>query len=392
MNLTEKKEALRNLQQQLRDKVNAGAAASTMAEITACASEANELRARMDVLRNEVTELEAATRPTHTPNNINKEGQPMSTINEIRASREYTNAFIKAVATGYKPGFSAYREEMKPIHDLLTESGNAQGGYLVPVEMDLEIQKKVKEIAPLTAEVMTRTVGSNTGWMTIGNAAAAGFTALAASGQTPRTPVDATSPFSRVPYTLTTYGLTIPVEKELEADEISNLFGYISGILADQDALLKNSLIVGKLPTSGVTATSADVLDKVKAALAVTLDPGHARNAIIITNQSGFGVLDALKDGEGRYMLQPMPTDPTTLAIRGRKVLVVPDNQLANNSTKAPIIVGDMKHYMALLTRGAMELYSEDYYQNYETRIHAFTRADTEVLDAAAAALIDVTI
>ena len=65
---------------------------------------------------------------------------------------------------------------------------------------------------------------------------------------------------------------------------------------------------------------------------------------MIATNQSGFACLDAEKDGNGRPILQPDPSEPTRKLFQGLPIKVYPNAQLPNiDGTHFPIIYGCTK-------------------------------------------------
>ena len=52
-------------------------------------------------------------------------------------------------------------------------------------------------------------------------------------------------------------------------------------------------------------------IDSLKDVFNVGLDPAIAAGAMVVTNQNGYNYLDKLKDKDGKYILQPNPTQPT---------------------------------------------------------------------------------
>ena len=64
---------------------------------------------------------------------------------------------------------------------------------------------------------------------------------------------------------------------------------------------------------------------------------------MVVTNQTGWNVMDKAKDANGRPMLQPDPANATRKLFKNLPVHVFSDAQLPNESTKAPIFYGDLK-------------------------------------------------
>ncbi|MDI5791694.1 phage major capsid protein [Bacillus licheniformis] len=74
----------------------------------------------------------------------------------------------------------------------------------------------------------------------------------------------------------------------------------------------------------------------------------------VVTNQSGFNVLDKLKDAFGRYLLQPNPTDPTKnycSVSRYPSFLISICQTAVQNDSKYPLIIGDLKEAVKLFDR-----------------------------------------
>ena len=74
--------------------------------------------------------------------------------------------------------------------------------------------------------------------------------------------------------------------------------------------------------------------------------------------------MDSLKDENGRYLLNPNPTEPTKLQLRAGAVVVpikvVPNNVLPNEDSKIPFIIGDMKEAVAFWDREQYILNASD--------------------------------
>ena len=62
-----------------------------------------------------------------------------------------------------------------------------------------------------------------------------------------------------------------------------------------------------------------------------------------MTNQTGFDAMDSETDAIGRPMLAANITNPAQMTFNGVPIVVFPDAQLANVSSKAPIFYGSLK-------------------------------------------------
>ena len=72
--------------------------------------------------------------------------------------------------------------------------------------------------------------------------------------------------FAKVTYTLTTYGLIVPVSNELANDEVANLFGYLARWFAKKQILTENALLKTKLETltAGQVAATDNAVDALR--------------------------------------------------------------------------------------------------------------------------------
>lgn len=95
-----------------------------------------------------------------------------------------------------------------------------------------------------------------------------------------------------------------------------------------------------------LTATAiaqGDELKGIKAVLNKVLDPAISLTATLLTNQTGFDVLDNMTDGTGRPLLEADPKTATPMLFKSKPVMMVADAVLPNVSGKAPIYVGDFR-------------------------------------------------
>lgn len=320
------------------------------------------------------------------------------TRSEILKSNEYNMAFAWALTHGVNPrNGHNYADKTKILYDALTETGGtpvgADGGFLVPEDIDHQIRELKREMNPLAPLFGAENVTAPTGWRVVDTAPTTGFALVNEMGTLPRNeqPV-----FTKVPYTLAKYGLILPVSNELAADEVANLFGYIARWFAKKDVLLENSLLVGAmddLPATALVATKE--IAGLKNALNVTLDPAISANAVVICGQSGFQALDALEDADNRGLLQPDPTNATVKRLFGRPVHVFSDALFPVASGKADIYIGDGHEYATLFTRKPLEIVSTDIGGNAfvtdSIEVRGITRKGVSKFDTAAMARLSIT-
>ena len=318
---------------------------------------------------------------------------PARTRSEILKSNEYAHAFAWALRNGVNPrNGHNFADRTKILYDALTESGGnpvgADGGFLVPEDIDHQIRELKRELNPLATLFGSETVTAPTGWRVVDTAPTTGFTAV---NEMATVPSDDQPVFQKISYVLTKYGLILPVSNELASDEVANLFAYISRWFAKKEVILENGLLLGALDDLTAAALSAtDPIADLKKALNVDLDPAISLSAMVLTNQSGFNALDQLLDANDRPLLQPDPTNATVRRIFGRPVQVVSDAQLAPDTTNntADIYIGDGHEFATLFTRQGLEIVSTDIggaaFTTDSIQVRGITRKGVSKFDTAA--------
>lgn len=317
----------------------------------------------------------------------------------ILASREYARAFAYAIRNGVSVASGRGNDQLGVLYDALKETGGspegADGGFLVPEEINYQIREQRRQLITLSSLFDVQPVSTNKGQYTKDVAPTSGFTKLDGEIPSGGVPMDDQPKFARVPYTLDTYGLNIPISNELVADEVAGLFTYLSRFFAKKHVLTENKLLLELLAKKeatevDVSAEANDAMRKLKYALNVTLDPEISMNAAILTNQSGFDFLDQLEDAKGRPMLQPDPTSGTPMLFKSHRVVVASDALLPNpEEKKLPIYIGDFKQYGTLWMRQPLEIASTNIggnaWRTNSTEVRGITRLGTSVFDEDAA-------
>ena len=325
-------------------------------------------------------------------------------LRDMLGSNEYARAFARAIRTGMRPGRGPSGEQDKILFDALTIAGGTtageDGGFLVPEDIDHNIRELRRELSPLADLFNNESVSSNSGWRVVDTAPTTGMTALASEVPTGGIAKDDQPKFAKVTYSLKTYGLIVPVSNELANDEVANLFGYLSRWFAKKQILTENLLLKAELEalTAGAITSADDPIASLKATLNKELDPAISAMAVILTNQDGFDYLDQKKDTTGRGLLQPDPTNPTSMLFKGRPVKMVANSLLPNRvvtttgATKGdylPIYVGDFKEFATLLTRQPLEVTSTDIggnaFHTNSIEVRGITRLDASTFDSKAA-------
>ncbi len=303
-------------------------------------------------------------------------GQEKS-LKAMRKSNEYARAFARAIRTGAHPSRPMTDEKTKVLYDALTIGGGdpagEDGGFLVPEDLDTQIREKRKALNPLADLFNVEPTSSSKGWRIMDKAPTTGMTLLSSEIPDLGIPMDDQPAFVRVDFALSTFGLLIPVSRELANDEDANLFSYLAGWYAKKQIITENLLLRAKLETlvaSNIATTDKTlVLPQIKTVLNVSLDPENSLMAVILTNQNGYNYLDGLTAEDGRPLLQPDPTSATGMMLKGRPVRMMPNWLLPTRvvtdvgATKGdyhPMYIGDFAQFATLFSRQPLEIASTD--------------------------------
>lgn len=225
----------------------------------------------------------------------------------------------------------------------MTEGSNEDGGYTVPEDISTEVQRLRESKESLRDEITVKKVSTNSGketYKTRGQAT--GFSSIEEGGKIPK----AGAPkFSRISWKVTKYGGYMPVTNELLEDSDTNIKALMTEWLADESRATWNNLVLAIIAEKD--AVDLSNVDGIKKALNVTLGSKFKSTSKIITNDDGLQYLDTLKDENGRYLLNPDPTDSARLKLRaGANVIpvkVYSNDTLKTTNNKVPFIIGDLK-------------------------------------------------
>lgn len=382
-------ERLRTLQAELAGEVQKGHTMAAddktpLAQLTAQQETINRIRAQITLLSNETGASGAGAAAAAGAGAMPPEKKEASLdggLKDMLGSNEYARAFAKAIRNGITPGsFARYGDDStKVLMDALTVAGGspagADGGFLVPEEVDQQIRELSRALFPISEHFTVETVSAPTGWRVRDNAPTAGFTELDSELPSSGIPMDDQPSFVKVPFTMKNYGLILPVSRELMADAapIANLNAYLARWFAKKGVIHDNKMLLALLATltpSSIAPTDAlDAVSQIKRIINKTLDPMISLGAIILTNQDGYDYLDQLKDGTGRPLLVPDPMNDAISKIKQRRVVMLPNSILPSTNVNAgggsdgdyfPVYVGNMKEFGTLFVRSGLEIASTD--------------------------------
>lgn len=215
--------------------------------------------------------------------------------------------------------------------------------------------------------------------------------------------------FKPIKYAIKKKGGILQMTAELLEDTAQNIMAYISKWIAKKTKTTRNMTILKVMNT--MTAGKEVVvsnLDTLKDIFNETLDPAIAATSIVITNQSGFNYLDKLKDSDGKYILQPDPTQKTKGKLLFGEYPVVKISKKVLKSTlitdaegktvkgyKHPVFCGDLKAAITLFDRNVLTIDMNDkgagLWEKDLTGIKVRDRFDVEPVDEEAVVKGEIT-
>jgi HK97 family phage major capsid protein len=335
---------------------------------------ANEIMDQVDALQKEF-ETEKRIYEAQKANGV-EVASPVIVEEEKKEVDEVAN-FAKAVRAFIKKG--------------LVEGVGEDGGYTVPEDVSTRVEHYKDVDYSLEADIDVVPVSTNKGSRTYQKKGDVDtFVDIDENGAIANE-IEAPK-FERLPYAIQDRAGFMPVSNDLVEDSDANIMNIMSEWLAKADVATTNKKVLELVATKAQTDL-VDV-DGIKKALNVTLGQAYKGGAKIYTNDDGLNYLDTLKDENGRYLLNPDPTDSAKLTLRcGTTVLpikVLPNKVFASQGTKVPFIVGNLFDFARKYTRKHMSIKASDvatigsfnaFAQNM-TVLRAIVRDDYRVKDA----------
>lgn len=210
---------------------------------------------------------------------------------------------IKKFAQDARNGFK--------INKSMNEGTSVDGGYVVPEDIQTRINEYKESKRSLLDLVRVIKVTTNKGARTFKKRAQqTGFTKIGEGG---KIGAKNTPQFERVTYEIDKYAGYFPVTNELLADNDTNVANTLITWIGDESRVTANKLILAQINTKAKTKLAG--LDGIKKALNVTLGSAFKPTSKIVTNDDGLQYLDTLKDDDGKYLLQPNPTEPMRMVL-----------------------------------------------------------------------------
>ncbi|MBZ6007303.1 phage major capsid protein [Paraclostridium bifermentans] len=269
-------------------------------------------------------------------------------------SKKESNAFVNAIKSRLMD--SPISDEDKTILNQMSEGSPADGGLTVPKDMKTEIKELRRGADSLESLVNVETVTTLSGSRVIEeNAEDTPFDNIEEAADFPEVE---TPKFRNIDYKVKKKGGTLKVTRELIQDSSENIQAYLKKWISKKSKVTRNFLIIKKADeiTSG-KEKEVKTLDDLKDIFNVQLDPAIALTSKVITNQDGYNYLDKLKDSDGKYILQPDPSQSTVKLLFGIYPIVKLSNKtLKTVGGKAPIYCGDLKEAITIFDRETLSI------------------------------------
>lgn len=191
--------------------------------------------------------------------------------------------------------------------------------------------------------------------------------------------------FEEVNWAVQTYRGAIPISNESIQDSAVDLVGIIARHANEQKLNTTNFAIANVLKS--FTAAAMSDLDDLKKIINVSLDPAY--NKSIVATQSFYNVLDTLKDGNGRYLLQDSIISPSGKTLLGMPVFVIEDGLFGVDGNTTAFI-GDLNRATLFANREDITVRWVDH-NIYGQYLQVATRFDVKKADAGAGYFVTYT-
>lgn len=295
------------------------------------------------------------------------------------------------------------QEIMDSFKNMMKEGADEDGGFTVPedvstdiielrrTENDLEQYVNVEKVATMSGSRVIEVDADSTPWGDVDEGGEFG------EEETPN--------LKQIKYAIKKKGGILKTTRELLQDTTTNILAYLNKWIAKKSRATRNAAILNVINTiTKGKEVAVATFDDFKDVFNVKLDPAIAVSSIVLTNQDGFNYMDKLKDKDGKYIMQPDPTDATKTLLFGKYPVKVVSNKTLKSTNvlkggtgsdkndvtgyKYPVYMGDLKEAVTLFDREKMtiELSTEagDLWAKDLTGIKVRDRFDVQSVDEAA--------
>lgn len=188
--------------------------------------------------------------------------------------------------------------------------------------------------------------------------------------------------FERKPFKIKSKGALIYISNILAGNERAGLMSYINRWFIKKAIRTENKSIFKTL-ASEKTATAVKGLNALKKKINM-MDPSVLIDAVIVTNQTGFSLMDDETDANGRGLLEVDPTNKSKKLYQSLPIHVFSDNELPNINGKAPMFVGSIAAGCDFMEKDNLEFAVSEHFKfnKNQTTLRIIEGFDTVQTDA----------
>lgn len=300
----------------------------------------------------------------------------------------------KVFADGIRDLISGKTKFLNLVSSGSDQTKTGDGGLTIPDDIETRINELIRQYDALQPLVNTESVSTTSGSRVIEKFSV--MTPLVNLDDETASIGDNDDPqLATVKYTIHRYAGITKATNSLLKDSDEAIITWLTNWIAKKVVVTRNAAIIAALNNAPKKPTIAK-FDDVKDLATVQLDPAINKLGSFVTNNSGFAVLNKVKDAMGNYLLQRDPTKADGYVINGRPVTAVSDNWLPDNVDSKgafvshPLYFGDYKDGITLFDRENMSLATTteggDSFVKDQTWIRVIDRFDVESVDDGAIA------
>lgn len=334
----------------------------------------DNLSAQRDAIKGQLDEARAA------------EALRMSNDNKKPLNKEQNNLknkFVNDVKAMLHGRFDAISSDAT-----IDDNGNGGFGLTIPQDIQTAIHALIRSFATLQNYVNVEHVATNRGSRVYENEN--DIKPMVKMDEGAAIPGADVAKLHIIKYLISDYGALYTLTNDLLNDTAENLLSYLTTQIAKKDALTRNLAIIDVMNKAPKKPTITK-FDDIKDLSNNTLDPLIENTSIFLTNQSGYNVLSKVKDAEGRYLIQPDPTQPDRYLIDGKLVVRVADKWLQDINGSHPLYFGDFKQAITLFDRQDMQILATNIgggaYETNTYKVRVIDRFDVQATDTGAMAV-----
>lgn len=363
--LAKAKEILAQIKSVKETEAEQKAIEAELAELTA--EEEEVVEAEEEVKEAEIEEAEVEEeKPAELKQDKKGEERSMKEIQDLTSKVQDFETYIRTQGT--------------ETRGLDTTSGSV----LVPVEVSTSVLELKNGQADLSQYVSKEAVGTGQGKFPVAKRAQAILATKAELAEI----AEVNDPlFLEVEYKCQTRIGQIAFSNEVLEDAQIDVVDYAKRQMQRMVVNTNNKNIMDVLKTFETKdATNADELKRI---VNVELDP--ELDVKIVMNQDAYQVIDTMKDGNGRYLLQDSMASASGKMLFGKEVILVSNKLAATEGGKAGFIwVGDLKEAVFMAQRN--EISAEwDKFDRYSKGLAVGIRSDYKKIDPEAGKLVNFT-